>query len=128
METEKVTKKVVYYEDDYTREHTIQETDKFPQIVFKYKPLTMLKMAKLTDKVLGTKGVIGAAEATIEMLAKQLVYWNVTKPSGETVSCNDPAELRKIDSTILNKIASEIRGDKFTPEGDRKALDESEKN
>ena len=125
---EKVTKKLAYYEDDYTRRGTIPEDEFLPEVKFEYKPLNMLQSANLTDDVMNGEGIVGAAQASIKMLAKHLVSWNLVKADDSTVDCNDMKSLRKIDGRLLQKIAGFIRGDHGTLEADAEAIEESIKN
>lgn len=124
----KVQKKVAYYDDDYVEELMIEETATLPRVKLKYKPLNMIQTSKLTDDVMEGKTILAATEATLKMISKQLVEWDIRKSNGEIVDFKDVASLRKIDPTIINKIVGRIRGDQKGPFQDVEALRNELKN
>jgi hypothetical protein len=50
-------------------------------------------------------------ERLVEMIQRVIVGWDLTDDSGELVDCTEPAAIRKIPITILNKITKAIRED-----------------
>lgn len=125
---EVVASKVVYYEEDYIENGVITETDEFPEINFKFKPLNMYQSSKLTDQVIKGKSVEGATLATLQMLSKHLVEWDAKKSDGSVINFRDVSELKKIAPFIMSKIARKVRKDRSSPEDDIKAIAEELKN
>lgn len=120
--------KTAYYANDYVEEGFIKETVALPQVKFKYKPLNIIQTSKLTDAVMKTETIVGATEATLKMLTKQLIDWDITKPDNEKVDFTKIEELKKVDPTIINKIAGTIRGDRKGPKQDVKDIKDELKN
>ena len=125
---EKAEKKLAYFEEDYVRSARIPESDTLPEINFRYKPLNMIQSANLTDAVIEGKNIIGAAEATRQMISKHIVEWDIIKADGTLVSFSNEKELSKVSGMIIQKIASIIRGDSSTFEEDAKVLEAEIKN
>lgn len=123
-----VPSKIVYYEEDYIEVAVITETEEFPEINFKFKPLNMYQSSKLTDQVIKGKSVEGATLATLQMLSKHLVEWDAKKSDGSVINFRDVNELKKVAPFIMNKIARKVRKDKSSPEDDIKAIAEELKN
>ena len=127
-ESKESPKKVAYYEDDYTKTACLPETDRFPEVVFKYEPLNMIQSARLSDEILKDVKVTPAAEANMRMLGKHVISWNLKKPDGTVVNKDDVDELGRVDPAIINGVTAVIRGDKGTPERDIEEINESVKN
>jgi hypothetical protein len=125
---DKTIVKSAYIETDYVEHGVVEETDNTPRIEFSFKPLNMIQSSKLTDAVMADKTVAGAALATMEMLTKHIVDWDMLKPDGSKVDFKKVKELEKIDPGVLNRISSRVRRDKSSPEEDVKALREAIKN
>jgi hypothetical protein len=121
-------KKVVYYEDNYEESVVLPETEDMPEIKVTYRPLNMLQTSQLTDAVLVGETVAGAAMATMEMLTRHVVSWNIEKPDGQLVNHKDVKELTRLDPGVLQKISRLIRKDKSSPADDIAAVRQELKN
>jgi len=62
------------------------------------------------------------------MLTSHIVDWNLTKPDGNKVDFKNVAEMRRVDTFVMNKIIGIVKGDKQTTAEDLKALEEAAKN
>lgn len=120
--------KLAYYEQDYTRENIIPETELLPEIKFVYKPINIIQGANFTDKIIKSNGIQGSADVTLELLSQHLVSWDLAKTDGTIVNCNDVKSLSRVDNRVILKIASIIRGDRSTPEEDTKIIEKELKN
>ena len=121
-------KKIVYYEDNYEETVTLPETSDMPEITVRYKPLNMLQTSQLTDSVIAGASVEGAALATVEMLTRHILSWNVEKPDGTLVNHKNVDELQRLDPGVVNKVARLIRKDKSSPAEDMLAVRNELKN
>lgn len=120
--------KTVYYDKDYTRTIELKEAEHYPKVVFTFKPLNIIDVAEVTDKIMEKATVAGAAEVNVEMISRQLVKWDLKKPNGTTIDFRKIDELKRLDTVVLNKIIGIIRGDMKTPEDDYKDLQAELKN
>jgi len=125
---EKKKKKVVFYESDYEETVVLPETEDMPEIKVVFRPLNMLQTSQLTDEVIRGESVAGAAMATMEMLTRHIISWNIEKPNGQLVNHKDVKELQLLDPGVVNKISRLIRKDKSSPVDDIKAVRQELKN
>ena len=121
-------KKLAYYEADYIKEFTFPETEELPAIVFKYKPMNIVQVANLTEKVINTATLSAATEETLRIVATHLICWDVKNETGEVVDFMNIENLKKIDPTVMNNLAAVIRGDHIDIVGSIKAVKDEAKN
>ncbi len=123
-----VKKKLAYYESDYVKEFTLPETTELPQIKFRYKPMNIVQVANLTEKVVGTKTLGAATEETLRTVATHIVEWDVKDADDNVIDHNKIENLGKIDPTVMNNVAAVIRGDRVDIVGGVKAVQDEAKN
>ncbi len=121
-------KKVIFYEDDYTKVCVFKETDVLPKIVFTFKPLNMLQSSVLTDEIMKKPSVEHAAECNLRMIGRHIIKWNLEKPDGTPIDKDSVEDLRRVDPTVINMITRKIRMDKGTFEEDANLEKDEVKN
>jgi len=104
-----MAKKILFYEEDFTREEVIPEGKFLPEIQFTYKPLTAWQAAQFTQKVVAAKTLEAALAAHIELISKHVVSWNLTKSDDSPILPSDVNTLYKVDAYVINKIAATIK-------------------
>lgn len=121
-------KKVIFYEDDYTKMCTFKETDKLPEIKFTYKPLNMVQSSQLTDEIMKKPSVEHASEMNLLMIGRHIIEWNLEKPDGSPIDPKNVEDLRRLDPTVVNMITRKIRMDTGTFEEDASLKTDEVKN
>ena len=104
-----MAKKILFYDDDFTREEVIPEGKFLPEIRFTYKPLTAWQAAQFTQKIVNSKTLEAALAAHIELISKHVVSWNLTKPDDTPIIPTDSNTLYKVDAYVINKVATAIK-------------------
>ncbi len=123
-----VKKKLAYYEPDYVKEFTLPETAELPQVKFRYKPMNIVQIANLTEKVIETKTLSAATEETLRTVSTHIIEWDVKTGNDVVVDHKNIENLKKIDPTVMNNIAAVIRGDSVDILGGVKAVQDQAKN
>lgn len=106
---QKKRKKVLYYENDFTRDAVVPEGEHLPEVNFTYKPLTIIQAAMYTQKIVDSKGMVGGTQVHLNMISDVVTKWDVTKPDGTQISPQDMDSLHRIDAFIIQRIAEEIK-------------------
>ncbi len=121
---EPVVKRDLYFDEDYTVTREIPAMKGYPALTFTFKPLNVIQAAKFTDAVMATKTMEQTVEATLALVSKHMVKWDLAKPDGSVVDHKNVKELRRMDYTIMDIIAKNVRDDaEDTMDGAQKAKD-----
>ncbi|MBW8002623.1 MAG: hypothetical protein FVQ80_11480 [Planctomycetes bacterium] len=122
--TEPVVNRDLYFDDEYTITREIPAMKGYPALNFTFRPLNVIQAAKFTDDVMATKSMEATVEVTLALVSKHLVKWDLSKPDGSVVDFKNTKELRRMDYTIMDVIAKNVRDDnEDTMDGAQKAKD-----
>ena len=109
--TEQEVNRDVYFDSDYDVTREIPAMRGYPAIKFTFKPLNVIQAAKFTDEVIKTKTMVGTIEATLALISKHMVSWDLAKPDGSIINYKDVNELKRMDYNIMDLIAKNVRDD-----------------
>lgn len=121
---EPVVNRDLYFDEDYTITREIPAMQGYPALKFTFRPLNVIQAAKFTDDVMATKTMEATVEVTLSLISKHMVEWDLAKPDGSVVDFKNAKELRRMDYTIMDVVAKNVRDDnEDTIDGAQKAKD-----
>ncbi len=118
----------IYFDEDYTVTREIPAMKGYPAIKFTFKPLNVIQAAKFTDDVIATKTMEATLEATLALISKHMVSWDLSKPDGSVIDHKNVKELRRMDYTIMDLIAKNVRDDEADTMNGAQAAQDAVKN
>jgi hypothetical protein len=102
-------KKSAFYNDELVYTGTVPEGDEYPEVEISFKPMGSLAIALFSDKIMKTETVEETTRVTAQMIADQLIEWNVFDSNGEKVDCKNVDNILRLNPDLLGKLADAIR-------------------
>lgn len=103
--------KCAFYDGLFARNSEVPETEWTPAVKFSYKPLSIEQQDRYAANVNS-----GASNASLQLIAQNVIEWDLCKPDGSQVDHEDISSLKKCDPHVTEYILNAIIGNKIKRE------------